>query len=345
LVDSYRIDFYHKNAVPQLMPADFAGYAAPDFDKGVMRMLPPSHAKAIQALNGTAFILYDEMGDAPRSVQSAAHGPLLDKTLGECLMATEDNGVAQGSLSNPPTTNTTGECLAMAVRNRLFHIDWDESVEEWADMMEAGFPVPDDSELVWVPEDWEKYLGKYRSNIKAFSKRFPESIQMTDAQRMADRGKWGAWHSKRSWTNGMHMMALCEAAGEIDLLHKALSGCVGEDVANEYFTYINNMDIPDPEDVLANPSGFMVPSRGDQVYVLATAVVSAVEIKNTSTRWDASWKVIDRMVTGGFADISSAMCRRLIDCWPKGAPRPTLSQMMLDILKEAGVMDDEECGR
>lgn len=341
MVEAFSIDYFHKDAAPQKMPADFAGYAAPDFDKGVMNMLPPKHAKEISTLDGTAFILYDELADAPRSVQSAAHGPLLDKTLGELKMQTMDNGIAQGACSNPPTTNTTGESLSMAVRNRLFHIEWDESVDEWADNMELGFPTPDVNDLVFVADDWEKHLPKYRSLVKAFAKRFPDRIQMTDQQRMADRGKYGPWHSKRSWTAGIYMMALCEGAGELDLIFKALSGCVGEDVATEYFTWVNNLDIPDPEAVLVNPRGFTVPPRGDQVYVLASGVVAAVENKNNAQRWASAWTVIDTLVSAGFADISSAMCKRLIDCWPKGAPRPNLSGELLEILKESGRMDDD----
>ena len=336
LVDSYEIDLFHKDAVPQAMPADFAGYAAPDFDNGVMRMLPPKHAKDIQNLGGSAFILYDELGDAPRSTQSAAHGALLDKRLGEVDMVTDQNMVAMGGCSNPPTTNTTGETLSWAVSNRLFHVWWDEGVDEWADNMEAGFPTADESTLLWLSEDWEKHVPKYRSLVKAFSRRFPDSIVMSgEARALRRQDSWKPWHSKRSWTHGVYMMALCEGAGEMDLLDKALAGCVGEDVATEYFTWVNNLDIPDPEAVLADPSGFVMPPRGDQVYVLAISVIEAVKRKTTRDRWNAAWGILDRFVTGGFADIGSAMGSRLFQAGKGYGRPPNLSTQMLDIMREA----------
>ena len=72
-----------------------------------------------------------------------------------------------------------------------------------------------------------------------------------------------AWPSPRSWDRATRLGATAEAAtlddqAALDLL----AGCVGEGPAVELLVWVAELDLPDPEEALAEPLGVDIPSRG-----------------------------------------------------------------------------------
>ncbi|MFC9490636.1 AAA family ATPase, partial [Streptomyces hydrogenans] len=61
--------------------------------------------------------------------------------------------------------------------------------------------------------------------------------------------------------------------------------------------------LPDPEDLLADPSGAPLPERGDRRQAALEGVVAAVRERPARERWDAAWALLARAAETGPPDL------------------------------------------
>jgi hypothetical protein len=99
--------------------------------------------------------------------------------------------------------------------------------------------------------------------------------------------------------------------------------------------YRERADLPDPELVLADPDGFPVPDRGDQVHALLEAVLEAVRRDRTRARWEVAWSVLARLAGEVPADLlagcASGLAGLRVDAWPPPASLDRLGPLQ-DVL-------------
>ena len=98
------------------------------------------------------------------------------------------------------------------------------------------------------------------------------------------------------------------------------------------------MDLPDPEEVLADPGSFRLPERGDRAYAALAAVAAAVAANPTPERWTAGWQVLG-LSAGAAPDVAAVAARVLARCRPpdmKGLP-PEI-HLFLPVLRDAGLL-------
>jgi hypothetical protein len=96
------------------------------------------------------------------------------------------------------------------------------------------------------------------------------------------------------------------------------------------------MDLPNPEDVLADPDGIELPDRGDRAYAVLSGVAAAVAANPTLERWTAGWRVLAR--AGERApDVAAVAARVLAQCRPEGAAAPPEVKIFLPLLRDAGL--------
>jgi len=136
------------------------------------------------------------------------------------------------------------------------------------------------------------------------------------------------------------LLAACDAAqaGE-DVAASLVAGCVGEGAGLEFLAWRKALDLPDPETVLANPSGFRVPERGDQAFATLTAVVSAAVGNLTKERWLAAWAVLARAAEQGAKDIAAAAAKALAAARKPGLPLPQKElREFIPLLQKGGLM-------
>jgi hypothetical protein len=69
----------------------------------------------------------------------------------------------------------------------------------------------------------------------------------------------------------------------------AVIGAIGDGAGIELLAYLEELDLPDPDRVLADPKAFALPERGDRQLAFLTAVVSSVQGDCTRRRWEAGW--------------------------------------------------------
>ncbi|MEU3068441.1 hypothetical protein ABZ712_16275 [Streptomyces sp. NPDC006906] len=63
------------------------------------------------------------------------------------------------------------------------------------------------------------------------------------------------------------------------------------------------MDLPDPEELLADPAGAVLPERGDLRQAALDGVVAAVRTRPDRARWDAAWALFVRALDTGAPDL------------------------------------------
>ncbi len=98
-------------------------------------------------------------------------------------------------------------------------------------------------------------------------------------------------------------------------------GAVGQGPGIELLTWLAEADLPDPEEVLADPSSFVLPERGDRAFAALSSVAAAVAAEPTNERWSQGWVVFGRAAVTAL-DIAAAASRALVRCRPPGAPVP-----------------------
>jgi hypothetical protein len=134
-------------------------------------------------------------------------------------------------------------------------------------------------------------------------------------------------------TNGQVKPAVVDAA-------EAIIGCVGEGPGGEFIAWAKTADLPDPEELLANPARFKLPERGDLAYAILAAVATAVVSRCTTDRWQAAWDIMAAAADQGAADIAAAAARQLARLRREKPELPLPAQVskFVPILKEAGLL-------
>ena len=309
-------------------PADFSGLPVIR-DDGV-RMEAPSWARRL-AEAGKGILFLDEISTAPPAVQAALLRVVLDRVVGDLPLPA---GVAVVAAANPPEQAAGGWDLSPPLANRFCHLSWSLDTQAWIDGMIQGFPVPSVPRL---PDNWETGIPASRTLVAAFIRHRPHLLlQVPQSEDQAGK----AWPSPRSWDMASRLLAACDAAqaGE-DVAASLVAGCVGEGPGLEFLSWRRNLDLPDPEEVLAHPDRFQVPERGDQTFAVLTAVVSAAVSNLTKDRWLAAWQVLARAAEQGAKDIAAASAKALARARKPGLPLPQKElQGFIPLLKEGGLM-------
>jgi hypothetical protein len=100
------------------------------------------------------------------------------------------------------------------------------------------------------------------------------------------------------------LIAFATAAGSSrDVLSLLVRGTVGDGPGLELLAGLDRMDLPDPEDLLADPSAAELPQRGDLRQAVLDGVVAAVRKRPDRARWDAAWELLLRALETGAPDL------------------------------------------
>ncbi|MGQ0744897.1 MAG: AAA family ATPase [Acidimicrobiales bacterium] len=309
-------------------PSDFSGLPVVTGSGAEVevQMAPPRWARRL-AEAGRGLLFLDEISTAPPAVQAALLRVVLERVVGDLSLP---EGVVVVAAANPPEQAADGWDLSAPLANRFCHLDWVVEPSALAQGLAGGFPVPVVPQL---PDGWEDSISAARSLLSAFITVRPGLACdfPADAAR-AGRG----WPSPRTWEMTARLWAAAEAAGASTEAHTALvTGAVGEGPGVELLMWHLEMDLPDPEDVLADPDGFDIPDRGDRTHAILTSVAAAVVANPTPERWLAGWAVLGR-VGETSPDVAAVAARVLAGCRPPKAAAPPQVKLFLPLLKDAG---------
>lgn len=115
-----------------------------------------------------------------------------------------------------------------------------------------------------------------------------------------------------------------------------LTGSVGDGAGLELLSYLEHLDLPDPERVLAHPEAFALPERGDRQLAFLIAVVAAVQSDPTRARWEAGWVVLAKAVDAGVPDVAARAAADLAAMREPAWPVPAGIDAFVELLQLAG---------
>ncbi|RAY16720.1 AAA family ATPase [Actinomadura craniellae] len=313
-------------------PSDFAGLPIIGDDPATtgVPMAPPDWAVRLTAA-GRGLIFFDELSSAPPAVQAALLRVVLERRVGSLTLPGPVRVVAA---ANPPSSAADGWHLSPPLANRFVHLHWTHDPRTVARGMAGTWPavpIP-----VVDPARVPGAIARARGAISGFLTARPGLVHHLPADAEA-RG--GAWPSPRTWEMALRLIATAYATGAGgEALAAVVVGAVGDGAGLELLTYLEELDLPDPNRVLADPDAFALPDRGDRQLAFLTAVVSAVQSELTRARWEAGWAVLAKAVDAGSPDVAARAAMDLAAMRDLDWPVPSGIDGFLDLLQLSGAL-------
>lgn len=305
-------------------PSDFNGL--PVVHNGSVEFAPPAWAVRLKEA-GRGILFLDEISNAPPAVQSALLRVILERTVGNLRLPDEVSIIAA---ANPPEIATDGWDLKPPLANRLVHLEFKLEADDWVENFPSYWNDPPNiglDEQVWL---------QARSLVAAFIHTRP-NLLLDLPKAESEMGR--AWPSPRSWDATSRLLAVVlQQHKPVEHALPLIKGAVGEGSALEFVTWASNVDLPDPETVLADPSAFKLPARADQQFAVLLAVASAVVNNLNPKRWTAGWQVLQMAAEQGAVDVAIPAAITLSKHNRADLPLPlTQIQKFLPTLKKIGV--------
>jgi hypothetical protein len=303
-------------------PADFNGLPARSEDgdgQRVVERIPPNWAMRLKVA-GKGMLFMDEMSTAAPSTQAAMLRTTKDKWVGDVKLP--DDVFILGA-ANDADEAADGWDLAPPTANRFLHLSWKVSLEEWVTGMTIGFGTAMASYDLTVVDASGDRLREKRVLVASFIKTRPALLHAVPAD-PTQAGK--GWPSPRTWDYLGRVLAYLRDEDTEAILLTA-SGLVGEPAALEFLTWVENYDLPDPKDVLAEPAVYdWSDTRTDRAFSVFAGVLSYVAAADTKKdkedRFDRMWGVFEAAANANKADVAAAFVPTAMRIRPTGCTVP-----------------------
>ncbi|MEW1891307.1 MULTISPECIES: AAA family ATPase [unclassified Streptomyces] len=313
-------------------PSDFAGLPVVGDDPATtgVPMAPPDWAVRL-ARKGQGLLFFDELSSAPPAVQAALLRVVLERRVGSLKLP---DAVRIVAAANPPSSAADGWHLSPPLANRFVHLHWTHDPRTVARGMagtwpEATVPVVDPARTAGA-------VARARGAVSGFLTARPGLVHHLPADA---EGRGRAWPSPRTWDMALRLLAAGYATGTgRDAVAAALTGAVGDGAGIELLSYLENLDLPDPDRVLADPDAFALPERGDRQLAFLIAVVAAVQAEPTRPRWEAGWAVLAKAVAAGVPDVAARAAMDLAAMRDTDWPVPEGIDAFLELLQLSGAL-------
>ncbi|MEI5034520.1 MoxR family ATPase [Streptomyces sp. S1A(2023)] len=278
-------------------PSDFSGLPIVGDDpaeQGVP-MAPPDWAvRLVRAGRGLLFL--DELSTAPPAVQAALLRLVLERRIGALQLPP---GVRIVAAANPRSSAADGWELSPPLANRFVHLQWTHDPEVVVRGLAGTWPRATLPRL--DPQRLPEAVDFARRAVCGLLSARPTLVHRLPT---TETRRGGPWPSPRSWDMTLNLIAFATAAGSSrDVLSLLVRGTVGDGPGLELLASLDRMDLPDPEDLLADPAGAVLPERGDLRQAALDGVVAAVRTRPDRARWDAAWALLVRALEDGAPDL------------------------------------------
>lgn len=278
-------------------PSDFNGLPVVGEDPARLGvpMAPPDWAVRLVA-EGRGLLFLDELSTAPPAVQAALLRVVLERRVGALELP---DGVRVVAAANPRSSAADGWELSAPLANRFVHLPWYHEHDVVVRGLGGTWPTAILPRL--EPDRLADAVALARRVVCTFLDARPALVHQVPT---TETKRGGAWPSPRSWETTVRLVAFATAAGvERDVLAQLVRGAVGDGPGFELMTAIDRLDLPDPEDLLADPESAELPERGDLRQAALDAVVLAVKARPSQERWCAGWAVLVRALETGAPDL------------------------------------------
>jgi MoxR-like ATPase len=209
---------------------------------------------------GLVFI--DEINRAPHALQPYLLGLVNDRRVGGAYLGDHVRVLAA---MNPADTAAGVWDLDSAVANRAGHMTWPApEAEQWVIYMVAGAnnsrdddekPIVMETEEKRVMKLWPDHWAQSVGAVTAFIRSRRDLLHMEPKQ--GDPSASAAWPSHRTWELATRALAGADLHGCTNTdQEEIVASFVGIGASNEFFTFREKQDLPNPADVLDGKEKF-----------------------------------------------------------------------------------------
>lgn len=312
-------------------PTDQGGLPGVFEEKGekLVRLIAPGWARdLIRQQRGIVFL--DEITNATPATQNSALRVVQEGVVGDGERLPENTSFVIAG--NPPETNVGANDLTAGFANRCLHVKWPFDYQRWRVGMLSGWKAMNREQIPRLSEFWRDGIPEMNALVVAFLDTQSDLAQKQPAD-IADQGR--AWPSGRTWELTAIMLAAAKSAGFDPKSVEARTivlGLVGEAAQTSWSSWIANMDLPSTADVMADPSGFELPRRQDQIMAILTGVVRfTAENRGDLDVYMRAWTVANRVLRAE-PSLAIQAVRDLGAMMPPGAERQSGSPFHVGLL-------------
>ena len=197
------------------------------------------HEKAGDDGEKVVYLLLEEFNTAFPDTQAAFQDVMLTGTLPNGFpLPRRTRYLLTG---NPKSEVTRVYDLSDAMTNRMAHIDYSPTLEDWCRILPSGFPG----------ESVTEAMTYWRSMVAGYLRANPS--RSYDNPRAVDRTS-GPWASRRSWTRLADTLAVRGSTSEkSEVVARLTASIVGPHVAPEFAAWASNYRVPDFDTLAAAP--------------------------------------------------------------------------------------------
>jgi len=273
-------------------PTDINGIPIPSEDRQDVSFVVSKVFRRLAEHPGPSILFFDELDKAPVSMQNACLRLVLEKKMDDFALPSRVRVVAA---INPPGQG--GLDLVAPMSNRFTHIKWIPSTAESAEAIRRTAIQEASQFSPAVARRIPYYAGLVAGAIKA------RGWQLTPPNDETAQGQ--AWASPRTLVWAIDWFALTDVHGTSkEARNIAITGAVGP-LGFELITYVDECDLPDPEEILQAPEKVLSITRQDRLFAVVMGVVSAIESSPTKERLTAGLSVCGKLAQAGHSGIAA----------------------------------------
>jgi len=273
--------------------------ALPSLKGGALKMEPQSWIREAIELAGRGelvVIFVDELTTYLPALQTALLR-FLDSGLIASLRIPPS--VARLAAANPPREAVGGWDLEPPTANRLRHVEWKVSAQDFVSEFPSywGRAEKVEGERTWIDSSrWREA----RTLVASFISRRPELLLKVPRERtLAGR----AWPSPRTWDMLTQHVG---CGGDWEAAPEFLGGA-----GLELLSWLEHLDLPDVSAILENPDLFELSGRGDRDLAVLFGIVSLALEDLSRERWMAAWKCLAKAAKAGVPDLAAVAAKDL----------------------------------
>lgn len=298
-------------------PADIGGY--PTLVEVVhdgrtvqyMKIVPPEYV--VKAMSEPTILFIDELTCCHPGTQSAMLAIAAERRVGDTYLP---DSTLIFAACNPPGTAANGFPLEATMANRLVHLKWQFPRKEWLKGLRNGLNYPEPNPPI-IDKNWKDHITGISTLVAEFHEREPGHLVPEEDDngelRLSSKERSGAYPTPRTWDMAVRgIAALKSIEDQVDeprvVEEDIVRGCVGYGAAEAYYEYVDNLDLPDPEEVIKSMVRVQAsitsddddllqsivpdPKRADKVRAFIGSVCSSIIVENSEQRWEAAEEIV-----------------------------------------------------
>lgn len=312
-------------------PSDLNGLPVVQPDGSGVVLAAPAWAKRLVEAGG-GYLFLDELSTAPPAVQAAMLRVCKEGWVGDVKLPDE---VVRIAAANDLATAADGWLLAPATANRFCHVQWAADLEDWLTGMTVGWDAVRPDAVATTPVQAEGRRGLVRARIAAFVRHRPSLLHACPTDPTAAAG---AWPSPRTWEYTAEAFAHLDDR-DLDAQQVVAGGLVGDGAAVELLTWWHHDDLPDPAEVLADPSVVDWGDRADRLYAVLGSVAAHAVSRGDAVTWTDAMAVVEAAAAADTGDLAAPYVQDLFRVRPHGVTVPaSVITAFRPLLQRAGLV-------